>query len=93
MWPEPPKRVSPPVRTALVLPNGVTCPDGCEHFSSSEDPDPLTVSKLKYAALTYNGSFHKNMFTTINVLTFLEGFSFAKIVRRVCHLRSICFPQ
>ncbi|XP_041795005.1 polyamine deacetylase HDAC10 [Chelmon rostratus] len=47
VWPEPPKRVSPPIRTAVVLPNGVACPDGCERFSSSEDPDPLIVSKLR----------------------------------------------
>lgn len=52
VWPEPPQRVSPPVRAALVLPNGVTCPDGCKRFSSSEDPDPVTVSRLRYAAVT-----------------------------------------
>ncbi|XP_028287029.1 polyamine deacetylase HDAC10 [Parambassis ranga] len=46
-WPVPLKRVSPPVRCASVLPDGVVCPDGCKHFSSSEDLDPTTVSKLR----------------------------------------------
>lgn len=46
-WPEPPRRVSPPVRTAAVLPDGVACPDGCQQFCSSEDPDPATVGKLR----------------------------------------------
>ncbi|XP_029288791.1 polyamine deacetylase HDAC10 [Cottoperca gobio] len=45
VWPEPPKRVAPPVRTALVLPNGVACPDGCTRFSSPDDS--VIVSKLK----------------------------------------------
>ncbi|XP_042352615.1 polyamine deacetylase HDAC10 isoform X3 [Plectropomus leopardus] len=45
VWPEPPKCVAPPVRTALVLPDGIACPDGCEHFSSSEDP--VAVNKLR----------------------------------------------
>uniref|UniRef100_A0A8C3ADR9 Histone deacetylase 10 n=1 Tax=Cyclopterus lumpus TaxID=8103 RepID=A0A8C3ADR9_CYCLU len=43
-WPEPPKRLAPPVSTALVLPEGVACPDGCKRFSSSEDP--VIVNKL-----------------------------------------------
>ncbi|XP_070828274.1 polyamine deacetylase HDAC10 isoform X2 [Chaetodon trifascialis] len=47
VWPEPPKRVTPPIRTAVVLPDGVACPDGCERFSSSEDPDAGIVSKLR----------------------------------------------
>lgn len=46
-WPQPPQRVSPPVRVASVLPEGVMCPDGCKRFSLSEDPDPATVSKLR----------------------------------------------
>ncbi|KAE8296068.1 hypothetical protein D5F01_LYC04820 [Larimichthys crocea] len=46
-WPEPPKRVAPPVRTALLLPDGVACPDGCKRFSSSDDPDPVIVNKLR----------------------------------------------
>ncbi|XP_034735891.1 polyamine deacetylase HDAC10 isoform X1 [Etheostoma cragini] len=45
VWPEPPKRVAPAVRTALVLPNGVACPAGCKRFSSSEDP--VIVNKLR----------------------------------------------
>ncbi|KAM7002092.1 polyamine deacetylase HDAC10 [Tautogolabrus adspersus] len=47
VWPEPPTRVSPPIRTAVVLPDGVTCPDGCKNFSSLEDPNPETVNKLR----------------------------------------------
>ncbi|XP_045893711.1 polyamine deacetylase HDAC10 isoform X1 [Micropterus dolomieu] len=47
LWPDPPKRVTPPIRTALVLPDGVACPDGCSRFSSSEGPDAVIVSRLK----------------------------------------------
>uniref|UniRef100_A0A8C9YQ18 Histone deacetylase 10 n=1 Tax=Sander lucioperca TaxID=283035 RepID=A0A8C9YQ18_SANLU len=36
VWPEPPKRVAPAVRTALVLPNDVACPDGCKHVNTSQ---------------------------------------------------------
>uniref|UniRef100_A0A8C4HVM3 Histone deacetylase 10 n=1 Tax=Dicentrarchus labrax TaxID=13489 RepID=A0A8C4HVM3_DICLA len=50
VWPEPPKRVTPPIRAALVLPNGVACPDGCESFGASEDADPVIVNKLRYVA-------------------------------------------
>lgn len=45
VWPEPPRRVPAPVRTASVLPDGVSCPEGCELFSSSDDP--VTASKLR----------------------------------------------
>nr|XP_033490307.1 polyamine deacetylase HDAC10 [Epinephelus lanceolatus] len=45
VWPAPPKRVAPPVHTALILPDAVACPDGCEHFSSPEDP--VIVSKFR----------------------------------------------
>lgn len=37
VWPDPTKRISPPVRTAVVLPEGVTCPEGCQCFCSSQD--------------------------------------------------------
>ncbi|XP_039989908.1 polyamine deacetylase HDAC10 isoform X2 [Xiphias gladius] len=47
VWPEPLKRVPPPTRTAVVLPDGVACPDGCKNFRPSEDLDPLIVNKLK----------------------------------------------
>ncbi|XP_008274351.1 polyamine deacetylase HDAC10 [Stegastes partitus] len=47
VWPEPPKRVAPPVRSVALLPKDVTCPEGCKRFSSSEALDPLTVSKLR----------------------------------------------
>uniref|UniRef100_I3JQB5 Histone deacetylase 10 n=1 Tax=Oreochromis niloticus TaxID=8128 RepID=I3JQB5_ORENI len=43
VWPEPPKRVTPPVCAALVLPDDVACPEGCERFSFSEDLDPLLL--------------------------------------------------
>ncbi|KAM8892498.1 polyamine deacetylase HDAC10 isoform 2-T2 [Spinachia spinachia] len=36
-WPEPGKRAAPAVRTALVLPDGVACPQGCTRFSSPAD--------------------------------------------------------
>lgn len=51
MWPEPPKRVTPPVCAALVLPDDVACPEGCERFSFSEDLDPLLASKLRESFL------------------------------------------
>lgn len=51
VWPQPVERVSPPIRTAVVLPDGVTCPDRCKRLSLSEDPDPLVVNKLRYAAM------------------------------------------
>ncbi|XP_056244390.1 polyamine deacetylase HDAC10 [Seriola aureovittata] len=47
VWPEPPRRVTPAVRAAVVLPDGVACPDGCKHFGSSEDIPPLMVDNLK----------------------------------------------
>lgn len=47
VWPEPPKRVTPSIRSAAVLPDGVACPDGCHNVTSSEDLDPLTVRKLR----------------------------------------------
>uniref|UniRef100_A0A3Q3F836 Histone deacetylase 10 n=1 Tax=Labrus bergylta TaxID=56723 RepID=A0A3Q3F836_9LABR len=50
VWPEPLKRVPPPIRTAVVLPDGVTCPDGCKHFSSLEDPNQERVNKLRCGA-------------------------------------------
>lgn len=46
VWPEPPKRVVPPVRSTLWLPDDVACPQRCEVLKSSA-LDPVTVSKLK----------------------------------------------
>ncbi|XP_034031950.1 polyamine deacetylase HDAC10 [Thalassophryne amazonica] len=46
VWPELQKRFSPLTQTALVLPDGMTCPDGCERFSTTDDPDAVTVSIL-----------------------------------------------
>uniref|UniRef100_UPI003AABB0C6 polyamine deacetylase HDAC10 isoform X1 n=1 Tax=Centroberyx gerrardi TaxID=166262 RepID=UPI003AABB0C6 len=47
VWPEPPKRLAPPVHTASALPGGVACPDGCKCFSSSEDPNPFVLGELR----------------------------------------------
>ncbi|XP_034444998.1 polyamine deacetylase HDAC10 [Hippoglossus hippoglossus] len=47
VWPEPDKRFAPAVGAAVVLPDGVACPDGCHPFTLSEDLDPLIVNKLK----------------------------------------------
>ncbi|CAG08631.1 unnamed protein product [Tetraodon nigroviridis] len=51
VWPEPQKRVCPPIRVALILPDGVNCPEGCQRFSSTEDLDSVTVNKLSLFAL------------------------------------------
>ncbi|XP_055365398.1 polyamine deacetylase HDAC10 isoform X2 [Betta splendens] len=46
-WPPPMKRVFPPTRTAVVLPDDVACPDGCKRWSLLEHPDPqLCLSAL-----------------------------------------------
>ncbi|XP_034391930.1 polyamine deacetylase HDAC10 [Cyclopterus lumpus] len=66
-WPEPPKRLAPPVSTALVLPEGVACPDGCKRFSSSEDP--VIVNKLREKFLT--DSDDSDALTTLSSLTAL----------------------
>ncbi|KAG7262320.1 hypothetical protein CRUP_036507 [Coryphaenoides rupestris] len=48
VWPEPLPRVAPPIRTALVLPDTVACPDGCARFSAAaEGPDPLEMARLR----------------------------------------------
>ena len=47
VWPEPPKRLSPPIRSALVLPDDVALPDRCQRISSPEELDPLMLSKLR----------------------------------------------
>ncbi|XP_029378662.1 polyamine deacetylase HDAC10 isoform X2 [Echeneis naucrates] len=47
VWPEPQRRITPAVRAAAVLPDGVACPDKCTRFGSSQDLDPLEVNKLK----------------------------------------------
>lgn len=48
-WPEPLRRVAPPVRSALVLPEGAACPEGCKRFSW-DHPDPLVTNKLRCGA-------------------------------------------
>lgn len=68
VWPEPSKRVVPPVRTAAILPNGVSCPDGCKRFSSSEDPDPVIVNKLRYGAVAGSGSFQLTLIIVIDFI-------------------------
>ncbi|KAJ0029336.1 hypothetical protein NQD34_004333 [Periophthalmus magnuspinnatus] len=47
VWPDPPKRTSPNVRTAVVGPEGITCPEGSQLFCPSEDPDPNLIKKLQ----------------------------------------------
>ncbi|XP_074533745.1 polyamine deacetylase HDAC10 isoform X1 [Halichoeres trimaculatus] len=47
VWPEPPKRVSPLIHTAVVLPDDVPCPNRCERFSTLAIPDLVTVNKLR----------------------------------------------
>lgn len=42
-WPEPQKYVAPPVRTAVVIPEHVTCPDGCKRLGSSPHADSLSA--------------------------------------------------
>ncbi|XP_068579965.1 polyamine deacetylase HDAC10 [Cebidichthys violaceus] len=66
-WPEPLERVPPPVRTAVVLPDGVACPDGCERFSSSEDS--AIVNKVRENFL--EGSDDSDALTTLSSLTAL----------------------
>lgn len=51
VWPEPQERVCPPVRAALILPDGVNCPEGGHRFSATEDLDPVTVSMIRSEAL------------------------------------------
>ncbi|RVE71672.1 hypothetical protein OJAV_G00054250 [Oryzias javanicus] len=47
IWPEPLKRVSPPVRSAVVLPDDVVCPDACERLSSAEELGPHSLTQKK----------------------------------------------
>uniref|UniRef100_A0A8D3A349 Histone deacetylase 10 n=1 Tax=Scophthalmus maximus TaxID=52904 RepID=A0A8D3A349_SCOMX len=70
VWPEPPKRLAPALRTAVVLPGGVACPDGCNQFSSSEELDPVTVNKLTYGAVVGFGSLKLTLLTVVNFLLF-----------------------
>ncbi|XP_057693818.1 polyamine deacetylase HDAC10 isoform X1 [Corythoichthys intestinalis] len=47
-WPEPQKCSPPSVRTAVVLPKDVTCPDGCKRFNLSQEnvSDDATLATL-----------------------------------------------
>ncbi|XP_029901022.1 polyamine deacetylase HDAC10 [Myripristis murdjan] len=47
VWPEPPKRLCPPVRTAVALPEGVACPDACKRCSSAEAPSSLVLNRIR----------------------------------------------
>lgn len=47
VWPEPLKRVAPPVRTAVLFSDDAVCPDGCKRLASCDKPDPRVVSKLR----------------------------------------------
>lgn len=69
MWPEPPKRLSAPVRAAVALPEGEPCPDGCKCFNSAEDPGSL--SRLREAF--FKESEDKSALPTLcNLLALLE---------------------
>ncbi|XP_072290811.1 polyamine deacetylase HDAC10 [Eucyclogobius newberryi] len=47
VWPDPLKRISPNVRTAALVPEGVTCPEGCRLFCSSQEPEPNLIKQLQ----------------------------------------------
>uniref|UniRef100_A0A3Q2XUN6 Histone deacetylase 10 n=1 Tax=Hippocampus comes TaxID=109280 RepID=A0A3Q2XUN6_HIPCM len=63
-WPEPEKYVAPPVRTAVVIPEHVTCPDGCKRFSLSPHADSLSAKKE---------DFDSDAVSTLSSLTALVG--------------------
>ncbi|KAK7891403.1 hypothetical protein WMY93_023366 [Mugilogobius chulae] len=52
VWPDPPKRISPNVRTAVVVPEGVTCPEGCQRFSPAKDLNPGLIKQLQESSGT-----------------------------------------
>lgn len=62
-WPEPQRRVCPPIRAALILPDGVPCPDGCHRFGSAEDLDPVTLSRVGYDSLSV--FFHYETYSSL----------------------------
>ncbi|XP_037307374.2 polyamine deacetylase HDAC10 isoform X2 [Pungitius pungitius] len=66
-WLEPLKRTAPPVRSALVLPDGVACPEGCARFSASADP--AIVHKLRETFL--KDSDDSDALTALSSLTAL----------------------
>ncbi|XP_077425342.1 polyamine deacetylase HDAC10 isoform X2 [Vanacampus margaritifer] len=41
-WPQPQTCVLPPVRTAVVIPEEMACPDGCKRFNLSQHADSLS---------------------------------------------------
>lgn len=47
VWLDPPKRMTPKIRTAVVVPEGTVCPEGSHRFCTSVDPDPSLIKKLK----------------------------------------------
>uniref|UniRef100_A0A7N8WQ36 Histone deacetylase 10 n=1 Tax=Mastacembelus armatus TaxID=205130 RepID=A0A7N8WQ36_9TELE len=69
VWSQPPKRISPLIRTAVLLPDDVPCPDGCQHFSSSQDPDPH--NKQRYGTVVGNASFYLPVSTLIKFISYL----------------------
>ncbi|KAM9815418.1 polyamine deacetylase HDAC10 isoform 1-T1 [Syngnathus typhle] len=67
-WPEPEKCVAPPVRTAVVIPEDVDCPDGCQRFhlpnnarshSTKDDFEGDAVTKLS-SLTALAGEMEKN---------------------------------
>ncbi|CAL8375872.1 unnamed protein product [Arctogadus glacialis] len=51
VWPEPLRRVAPSLRSALLLPDAVECPDGCARFSPAHGPGPLERARLRKSYL------------------------------------------
>uniref|UniRef100_A0A672HG66 Histone deacetylase domain-containing protein n=1 Tax=Salarias fasciatus TaxID=181472 RepID=A0A672HG66_SALFA len=47
VWPEPVKRVAPPVRTAALLSDEAVCPEGCKRLATSDKLDPRVAGKLR----------------------------------------------
>uniref|UniRef100_A0A672HGW3 Histone deacetylase domain-containing protein n=1 Tax=Salarias fasciatus TaxID=181472 RepID=A0A672HGW3_SALFA len=52
VWPEPVKRVAPPVRTAALLSDEAVCPEGCKRLATSDKLDPRVAGKLRCGAVT-----------------------------------------
>ncbi|XP_077452295.1 polyamine deacetylase HDAC10 isoform X2 [Stigmatopora argus] len=57
-WPEPQKRRPPPVRTAAVIPEDASCPDGCRRFNISQEDFSNDSTGASLTALV--GKMEKN---------------------------------
>lgn len=75
IWAEPLKRVSPPVCSAVVLPDDVVCPDACERLGSAEELNPHSLILKWILLLFYNVSIILNQTYICFIFLFLkEGF-------------------